>query len=302
MNTYTPLTILNSNVHQCNNSSQKKNIKTYFPNFDYIRKLFESKKLDKPMKVVKGSKQPSELVVNGNSFLQRIKSSCQTYPLLIESEPSSKKKEIEVIFSERKFIHGQRSQSVYSLAPNMDNGVIRKSITNISAHMLHPTTQCSEGGCKPPLPSDKFVINLCDVANEESVFSIYDPTAEFSSQKIKCKNIDVRLAEEVGITNYNKMDEIEESEKWVPPSLHGIGNSERIIPIHYLPSNMCKRNILRVDYHYMVLDDIRNLRPLNDNQLGYIKNSLNESEKQKVIEEFNNVIKSYGEVLLGDHD
>jgi len=91
-----------------------------------------------------------------------------------------------------------------------------------------------------------------------------------------------------------------EPEKWVPPDKHGLENSDRIIPIFYIPSNMTKNNILRVDYHYMILDDIRNVRPLNEYQLNYIKNYLQESEKHSIIEEFNNVILSYGEILSND--
>jgi hypothetical protein len=87
------------------------------------------------------------------------------------------------------------------------------------------------------------------------------------------------------------MDEIGEPEKWVPPEKHGLDNSKRIIPAYYMPSNVNKNNVLRVDYHYMILDDIRNLRSLNEHQLNYINNSLSESEKYKIIEEFNNIIK-----------
>jgi len=153
-----------------------------------------------------------------------------------------------------------------------------------------------------PLLSNRRISSVPS-SNNESAVSSFNPNSVFNSQKIKCKNIDSRLAEAVGIRNYNKMNEPEhEHEKWIPPNIHGIGNSERIIPIHYTPSNTSKNHVLRIDYHFMVLDDIRNLRPLNVHQLNYIKDNLNESEKQKIIEEFNNIIKSYGEILLGDQD
>ena len=155
------------------------------------------------------------------------------------------------------------------------------------------------GSAKHLVPASRVPSCFADPEElDESMFSIYDPTSEFNSQKIKCKNIDIRLAGEVGITNYNTMDEIGEPEKWVPPEKHGLDNSKRIIPAYYIPSNMNKNNVLRVDYHYMILDDIRNLRSLNEHQLNYINNSLSESEKYKIIEEFNNVIKYYGEILL----
>jgi hypothetical protein len=145
-----------------------------------------------------------------------------------------------------------------------------------------------------PLLSNRQ-ISSTPSSNNESAVSSYNPKSAFNSQKIKCKNIDTRLAEEVGLRNYNK---IHEHEKWVPPNIHGLGNSERIIPTYYTRSNTNINNVLRIDYHFMVLDDIRNLRPLNIHQLNYINNNLNESEKQQIIEEFNNVIKSYGEILL----
>ena len=149
-----------------------------------------------------------------------------------------------------------------------------------------------------PLLSNRQ-ISSTPSSNNESAVSIYNPKSAFNSQKIKCKNIDTRLAEEVGVRNYNKIHEHEhEHEKWVPPNIYGLENSERIVPTYYIPSNMNRQNVLRIDYHFMVLDDIRNLRPLNIHQLNYINNNLNESEKQKIIEEFNNVIKSYGEILL----
>jgi hypothetical protein len=114
--------------------------------------------------------------------------------------------------------------------------------------------------------------------------------------------MDTRLAVEAGITNYNKMEEIEGHDEWIPPSIHGLGNSERIIPNHYIPSNMNRNNVLRIDYHFMILDDIRNMRPLNEHHLNYIKNTLNDSEKHKIIVEFNKVITSYSDIMLHEHD
>ena len=46
----------------------------------------------------------------------------------------------------------------------------------------------------------------------------------------------------------------------------------------------------------MILDDIRNLRVLSEYQLEYIK-TLDEPEKQKIIEEYNKIIDAYGGIL-----
>jgi hypothetical protein len=373
---------------------QKKNKKRYFPNFDYIRKLFVSTKLDQNSPVILLEHKPEKLIVEGYK----------------EHKPPDKKKEIEVIFSGRKFIHGQRSQSVSSLGHNIDNIVIRHSATNVSAHIISQAMLSSSNifgairtpnsyGSKAtfevsseeatrsvsPLPNSS---GLCsnkatfEVSSKEATRRVSPLPKSSASEACGGLSSSVRsapcpnssgdrrspseLAEEVGIEQYNIMNEIGkghtehiassllspeqaklaedlgkgqnatelltsqgafhpeklgkgqnatelltskgafhpeklgEPEKWVPPDTHGLNNSDRIIPKYYLPSNMNRHNVLRVDYHYMILDDIRNVRPLNKYQLDYINNSLHESDKQKIIEEFNNVIMSYGEVLLND--
>uniref|UniRef100_A0A6C0IBL1 Uncharacterized protein n=1 Tax=viral metagenome TaxID=1070528 RepID=A0A6C0IBL1_9ZZZZ len=356
---------------------QKKNKKRYFPNFDYIRKLFVSTKLDQTSPV---ALPPSKLVV------KRLKAPCQTSPvaklpseLVVEGykehKPPDKKKEIEVIFSGRKFIHGQRSQSVSSLGHNIDNIVIRHSATNVSAHIISQAMLSSSnifGAIRTPnsygskatfeVSSKEAIRRVSPLPKSSASEACFGLSSSVRSAPCPNSSGDLQspseLAEEVGIEQYNIMNEIGkghtehvassllspeqaklaedlgkgqnatelltskgqrsnwvpasrvlsafhpeklgEPEKWVPPDTHGLNNSDRIIPTYYLPSNMNRHNVLRVDYHYMILDDIRNVRPLNKYQLDYIKNSLHESDKQKIIEEFNNVIMSYGEVLLND--
>ena len=83
------------------------------------------------------------------------------------------------------------------------------------------------------------------------------------------------------------------SKSWKPPHTHGLDNSPRIIPDYYTSTCMNPdNNILRVDYKFMILDDIRNLRKLSYYQLKYIKN-MNSEDKQEIIEEFNRVIESF---------
>lgn len=83
------------------------------------------------------------------------------------------------------------------------------------------------------------------------------------------------------------------SKSWKPPHTHGLDNSPRIIPDYYTSTCMNPdNNILRVDYKFMILDDIRNLRKLSYYQLKYV-NNMNSEDKQEIIEEFNRVIESF---------
>lgn len=78
---------------------------------------------------------------------------------------------------------------------------------------------------------------------------------------------------------------------WKPPESYGLNNSSVIIPDYYKTSN---QKILNIDYYTMIIDDIRNLRKLNEYQLKYIEKLDNES-KQLLFLEFNklfDVIKS----------
>jgi hypothetical protein len=99
------------------------------------------------------------------------------------------------------------------------------------------------------------------------------------------------LAQLVGIRNYHNHAT---TDTWKPPLTHGLDNgSSRIIPEYYLKTNMKPNHILTIDYRYMILDDIRNLRPLNSYQLKYIQEELSEGGKQDIIVEFNQVIQAY---------
>jgi len=69
---------------------------------------------------------------------------------------------------------------------------------------------------------------------------------------------------------------------WKPPNKYGLDNSPIIIPRYYQKGE----KILTVDYYFMILDDIRNLRKLNQTQLHFIK-TLEDDKKQEIILEFN---------------
>jgi len=70
---------------------------------------------------------------------------------------------------------------------------------------------------------------------------------------------------------------------WKPPNKYGLDNSPIIIPRYYQKKG---EKILTVDYYFMILDDIRNLRKLNQTQLHFIK-TLEDDKKQEIILEFN---------------
>ena len=72
---------------------------------------------------------------------------------------------------------------------------------------------------------------------------------------------------------------------WEPPKHHGLNNSFIIVPQYYRKSG---EKILKIDYYDMIVDDIRNLRKLNEHQLNFIKN-LDDDSKQKLFLEFNNL-------------
>ena len=114
-----------------------------------------------------------------------------------------------------------------------------------------------------------------------------------SSYKFICRNMNKELAEAVGVSyrSESESDNIKH-EPWTQPEKHGLENSPRIIPDYYMGTNM-KNKVLTIDYQYMILDDIRNLRPLNKAQLEYIDNELSETQKQEIIVELNSVIKMF---------
>lgn len=99
--------------------------------------------------------------------------------------------------------------------------------------------------------------------------------SKLSPSLIKYFNVDINT----NTSNINKNIQTD----WYPPKHHGLKNSFIIIPDYYKKHG---EKILKVDYYDMILDDIRNFRKLNDNQLNFIKN-LDDDSKQKLFIEFN---------------
>ena len=84
---------------------------------------------------------------------------------------------------------------------------------------------------------------------------------------------------------------------WKAPPIHGLQNSPRIIPEYYTSTNL-KNGILKINYYDMIIDDIRNLRPLSSYQMKYIRKKLTHTEYYNIIYEYNQVMQVYLESYL----
>lgn len=84
---------------------------------------------------------------------------------------------------------------------------------------------------------------------------------------------------------------------WRAPMFPGLHNSPRIIPEYYTSTHL-KNGILKINYYDMMIDDIRNLRPLSIDQLQYIKKRrLTPQEYYHLICEYNQVVCALIETL-----
>jgi hypothetical protein len=84
---------------------------------------------------------------------------------------------------------------------------------------------------------------------------------------------------------------------WKAPPIHGLQNSSRIIPEYYTSTNL-KNGILKINYYDIIIDDIRNLRPLSSHQMKYIRKNLTHTEYYNIIHEYNQVMQVYLESYL----
>ena len=81
---------------------------------------------------------------------------------------------------------------------------------------------------------------------------------------------------------------------WKAPPFHGLRNSPRIIPEYYMTTHL-KNGILNINYYDMIIDDIRNLRPLSVYQMKYIRKKLTPDEYYEIIYEYNQAMHAYME-------
>ena len=72
---------------------------------------------------------------------------------------------------------------------------------------------------------------------------------------------------------------------------HGLKNSIPIIPQYYFTTHDFSK-LFEIDYYYMILDDISNLRKLNNYQLDYIK-TLDSDKKIEIIELMHKTLHTY---------
>ena len=128
--------------------------------------------------------------------------------------------------------------------------------------------------------------NLCAFTKKSSIHSVKycmlqvaqlqevsEPIKEYMdsnkhSYSFHCKNMNPELAKICGIKSWKLPNY--KSNNWIAPEFHGLDNSNRIIPEYYFTNHDYKK-IFDFDYFNMILDDIKNLRPLSEHQMEYIK-------------------------------
>jgi len=89
-----------------------------------------------------------------------------------------------------------------------------------------------------------------------------------------------------------EVDIVVSRRSYSPPETFGLENAPRIIPEYYL-STQTHNGILYADYDAMMLDDIRNLRPLNPYQLNYIEDRVDRAGMYLLIVEMNRTMATY---------
>lgn len=129
---------------------------------------------------------------------------------------------------------------------------------------------------------------------------------EFSIKRIKSRSLDDFLSKIIGkndendennkfnkFDKFNKYIENPEEEKIKILEKHGLDNSFKIIPSYYMKNG----NLLHINFYEIIIDDIRNMRKLNEYQFKYIKESCDEYQKLKIIELFNECLSALVTIL-----
>ena len=96
------------------------------------------------------------------------------------------------------------------------------------------------------------------------------------------KEVCPKMAEEV--YHQNQPSTISTSTK--VPSKYGIDNSDQIIPPYYLSGQDLHGRLFECDFHYSILDSIRNIRVLSKYQMQFVE-ELNWEDCQEIIREYN---------------
>lgn len=168
--------------------------------------------------------------------------------------------------------------------PSMTNKFSFQNLTSIIFSIFTKSTKSSSS--KSPMvlshdDSDKN--NSCDDSQHQVVSS---------SNRIVCKNINRGLAKDISLSQHF-IPSRSHSMSWKAPDIHGLTNSTRIIPEYYF-TNHNYHTVFNIDYFHIIIDDIRNLRPLNEHQIEYIY-SLDDEHKMDIILEMNQLVTTMNE-------
>lgn len=138
--------------------------------------------------------------------------------------------------------------------------------------------------------------------------SLFHHEKNTDSYSFKCKNMSQELMD-----HFDNEEKIHkplikfriESKLKLPssgvPEVHGLENSERILPAYYFTGKNLNGKLFEIDYLFTIEDDIHNMRPLNDRQLAFI-DALDGEEKQKIIVMMNYMMKNITESFLATVD
>ena len=86
------------------------------------------------------------------------------------------------------------------------------------------------------------------------------------------------------------------------PAMHGLENSEEIIPKYYFSGKDLNGKMIECDFHYNILDSIRNIRVLSKYQQQYIE-KLDKEDCYQLLREYNKVMETVCEyIMLSDDD
>ena len=107
-----------------------------------------------------------------------------------------------------------------------------------------------------------------------------------------CKNVSENLKnvssnQTINSLNTKKRNSIlplRTTQGWKPPEQSGLLNSNQIIPTYYFTENNKENGLLKMSYYHIIIDDIRNMRKLNDYQIEYTL-KLEDDMKQEIIKE-----------------
>jgi hypothetical protein len=88
---------------------------------------------------------------------------------------------------------------------------------------------------------------------------------------------------------------------WEVPTKYGLENSEPIIPTYYISGKDLKGKLFECDFHFSIVDSIRNVRILSKYQQEYIE-KLDKEDCYELLREYNKVMKFITEYVMADNN